>query len=181
MTDFETEFARRNALSHALAMAPCLQDHFLEMRETAETSLIRILPSLRAEDRDWIDPEEMRALLKALDPARVGVTIAILKALMQVGDKRALPYVTALFARLGDRAHPEARQVRAAAYDCLLYLRAHAIRSNQSELLLRGSHQPAGEAILLRPAQEASPGPVDDLLRPGISPCRPNERKGNLG
>src|SRR5471032_3026827 len=98
MTDFETEFARRNALSHALAMAHCLlHDNFLEMRETAEISLIRHLPSLCPEDRIWVDPVEIRALAGALNQGSPALTLALLEALAKVGDRKALPKVEALW------------------------------------------------------------------------------------
>jgi hypothetical protein len=168
MTDFETEFARRNALSHSLAMAPCLHGPFADMRETAEISLIRHLPKLCPDDRDWVDPEEIRALIGAMSVQRPDLTIAILKALEQVGDKKAIPPVEGLFRQIGQATSTDYMRMRAVAYDCLLCLRDHASRTRQSQFLLRGSQLPTGGApsTLLRPAQETDSTASTELLRP---------------
>ena len=170
MSDFETEFARRNALSHALAMARCLQDRsFPDMRQTAEESLIRHLPSLRPEDAAWINREEVRSLLQALDPARPAVTVAILGALGQVDDRRAIRYVEELFGRLSQTNDASEILVRDAAYDCLVRLREYAARAKQSNVLLRGSQSPTGgpqSIILLRAASKTGSNASIELLRP---------------
>jgi len=167
MSDFEAEFARRNALSHALAMSHCLQDHLPEMRATAETSLVRNLPSLRREDSEWIDRAQMRALLVAMDPMRPAITVAILNAVANVGDKRAIRQVEGLFGRIAQTDDPNEQLVRDAAYACLVSLREHAKRAKQSDLLLRGSNKPvaATKSILLRAAAKSGESPAAELLR----------------
>ena len=170
MSDFEAEFSRRNALSHVLAMAPCLQDRsFPAMRTTAEKLLIDHLPSLRPEDADWINREEVRSLMLALDPARPPLTIAILGALGQVGDRRAIRYVESLFGRIAQTDAADESLVRDAAHECLVRLCEHAARAKQSSGLLRGSQKPDGgsHSILLRAASKTISTASAELLRPG--------------
>ena len=170
MSDFEAEFSRRNALSHVLAMAPCLQDRsFPDMRHTAEKLLIEHLPSLRPEDADWINREEVRSLLLALDPTRPALTVAILGALGQVGDRRAIRYVENLFGRITQTNDAAETLVRDSAYECLVCLREHADRAKQSSGLLRGSQKPGGgsHSILLRAASKTNSTASAELLRPG--------------
>jgi hypothetical protein len=168
MTDFETEFARRNALSHSLAMAPCLHDHYLDMRETAEASLIRHLPSLCPEDRDWVDPEEIRTLIDAMSVERPDLTIAILKALEQVDDGRSIQQVEAVLRWTRRGTDNRYWRLNVAAHSCLKSLREQAARSLQSQSLLRGSQLPTGgeRSTLLRPAHETAPIASSELLRP---------------
>jgi hypothetical protein len=169
MTDFETEFKRRSALSHAMAMAPCLHDHFLEMRETAEKSLILHLPDIVPPDREWIDPEEMRAIVNAISVERMNLTIAILKALEHVGDARATPRVEEVRRAAARGNDVDSRRLRAAADLCLQCLRQNSERSMQYQSLLRGSVAPAEVAAstLLRAAHKTEVTASAELLRPG--------------
>jgi hypothetical protein len=169
MADFETEFTRRNSLSHALAMTPCLRDHFLGMRETAEASLIRHLPSLVPDDRSWVHESEIQALAGALNPESAQLTVALLDALCELGDRRVLRKVEALFMQVAESTKPEADELRAATYRCMVTLRERAVQTGYSQSLLRGSNQPATvlQSSLLRPAGDPAGTASSELLRPG--------------
>jgi len=184
MSDFETEFIRRNALSHVLSMARCLNDrHFPDMRRTAEERLTRHLPSLRAEDREWVNPEEIGALTYALSVRTPALTVAILGALGQVGDRRAIWSVEQLIQDLYQKpqaSDSEDGVIFDAASKCLERLREHADRTKQANVLLRGAQQPVGDqqSILLRAASKAESTASTELLRPDDSPeCRDVLRK----
>jgi hypothetical protein len=169
MSDFETEFARRNALTQALAMAPCLlHDNFLEMRDTAEASLIRHLPSLKLEDRAWVNAEEIHALAEALDNEDPALRLALLAALSKVGDRRVLRRVEALWRDIQDSETEAADRLRAATYNCMASLREHIALTNQSQTLLRGSAAPTAgpNSTMLRPTQSAVSSAPTELLRP---------------
>src|ERR1051326_118641 len=156
-------------------MARCLQDrHFPEMRQAASDMMIRHLPRLRPEDALWVDREEVRLLLRALDPARPLLTVAILGAMGQVGGTRAIRPVQALCGRVAETVNADEALVRDAAYECLVRLRELAAREKQSSVLLRGSQQPASGAKseLLRAAAVSGPTASAELLRPGNSAAR---------
>jgi len=169
MSDFETEFARRNELSHALAMVHCLQDHFLEMRETAEKSLIRHLPKLLPADRDWVDEVAIRAMSEALTADRIPISIALLNALAHVGDEKILRRIISFWHQISASSHPNAESLEPAAMHCIECLQNYTVQSKQARTLLRGSEQPPApiDTILLRPAAEAATSASAELLRPG--------------
>lgn len=181
MSDFELEFVRRNELSHALAMVHCLQDHFLEMRETAEKSLIRNLPKLLPEDRDWVDETAIRAMTEALDFSRSSLTLALLYALGHVGDERAYRKVESFWLQISASDHLYAISLREAAAQCMDQLRAHRLKSTQARTLLRGSEEPPVpvNTILLRPASETSASASAELLRPGTHAQESEALKGS--
>ena len=183
MSDFEVEFARRNALTQALAMAPCLlHDNFLEMRDTAEASLIRHLPSLCAEDRAWVNPVEIRALADALDQGSPALRLALLGALGKVGDRRVLRKVEALWRQVQRSDAEDAERLRTATYNCMARLREHTARTKQSQILLRASGQPTvgAHSTLLRPAREATSSASTELLRPGPPATAPRADEPTL-
>ncbi|HZO86760.1 MAG TPA: HEAT repeat domain-containing protein [Chthonomonadaceae bacterium] len=148
------------------AFALCLSDLDREVRYTAANALRKLLPKVKASDKRYISPLEMHALLKALvgrdDPLR----IAILKALEQIGDERALPNVEWII------ESNEPLDVRRAAEECLPYLKMRAEYSEQAQTLLRAAEpsEAAAPDTLLRPAQSAAQTDASQLLRPQ-QPC----------
>jgi HEAT repeat protein len=164
----------------------CLNDGDEEVRKVVSKTLQVALPQLRANDRSPLSVEEREALLKTLEGEDYALIVAVLKALEQIGDERALPAVEKLLAtetsehrnlfwtRLlyGDGAAHQRRvgmaEVRKAAQECLPYLRVRAEEARQAKTLLRPtgiSETVAGET-LLRSAQGATSTEVEQLLRP---------------
>jgi hypothetical protein len=133
-------------------------------RQAAMHGLMNLLPRLRASDAAAITPDGMRALLGLLRSRESETVIAVLGALRQVGDARALPVVRELARQSGDwiwldnAYYPNA--VAAAAQECLPYLEERVASGN----LLRPME---GEQSLLRPAGAAH-SPEEALLRPGV-------------
>jgi hypothetical protein len=169
MSDFETEFARRNELSHALAMVHCLQDHFLEMRETAEKSLVRHLPKMVPGDRDWVDDREIRAMSEALHADRLALTVALLFGLSHVGDEKILRRIISFWHQVSASGHPNVASLRPATMQCIECLQNHTVQLKQARTLLRGSEEPPIpiDTILLRPAGDPATCASAELLRPG--------------
>lgn len=144
------------------AIATCLFDRDKWVRLDAAKALKNLLPSVKASDKRHIQPEEMNALLKALDGRDDALRVAILKALAQIGDAKAIPHVERII------AGPVTPPVRRVAEECLPYLRLRAEQEQQAQTLLRASTavEVAMPETLLRPAQGAVSSDTSQLLRP---------------
>jgi hypothetical protein len=133
-------------------------------------ALIRLLPRLQATDVKWLTPDQRDYLLTLLRHDEgwpfygrlwgADLKVAILKALEQVGDARAIPYVK----HMSRSSKSEA--VRIAAWDCLPALHANARRMPVEQSLLRASSPPASTETLLRPAASGIEVEPEQLLRP---------------
>jgi hypothetical protein len=158
-------------------------------RAVAAKALLDVLPMLKASDAERITPDGMRALVAILSVRGLqmtglvdtGLIMAVLEALKQVGDARAIPAVERLIAmprhintlvRLADRWHypplgDSVRKVRTAAEECLEVLRARAQLEKDRNTLLRPAERPDDEErILLRPAWGVPTGDDLTLVRP---------------
>jgi hypothetical protein len=144
------------------AFAVCLNDKDDTIRMAASNALKELLPKLQASDRQYFAPIEMDGLLKALGGKDGALTLAILKALQQIGDDHAVSRVEELISKSKSTA------VRNAAEECLPFLQARAEETRQARTLLRASHTEAVVAVdmLLRPAAgtQAETAP-EELLR----------------
>lgn len=91
--------------------------------------------------------------------------LATLKALEQVGDEAAVPYVEQL--ALANPKSPAQYRIRESARECLPYLRSGAAQRQGSQTLLRASSSDAGQQtnVLLRPAVNVSTVEEAQLLR----------------
>jgi hypothetical protein len=170
---------------NALALA-CWKGDRLTRRAAAE-ALKRTLPTLRANDAVHMTPEGMAALLGLLqffDDEKL--LIAILGALEQVGDAKAVPAVERLLVAtaprasfhcydrqgrvirkiLGDQSSP-LESIREAAWQCLPYLKTREEQDRARSRLLRPVTEPVNAGIdLLRPAKPESRAAPEALLRP---------------
>lgn len=104
----------------------------------------------------------MDALLHLAYHADNTIRLALLKALEQIGDARAIPAVLYL------RDDPTILgRVRLAANECLPYLEARQRRSRESATLLRAADRVetvASREELLRPASHSLPTTPEDQL-----------------
>jgi HEAT repeat protein len=138
-----------------------------EMRLVAEASLVRLLPSLRASDAAQLNARQRERLDQALSSGSVGLVLAVLKALEQIGGKKELPRVERLAAGGGLAKHEN--RIREAAQECLLYLQQRTQGKEANETLLRASDRFEGTETLLRAAQGSTETPPEQLLRAGRS------------
>lgn len=144
------------------AFAACLDDRDKSVQREATEALKRLLPKVKASDKQHITAAEMNSLLKRLGGKDHRLTLAILKALEQIGDERALPKVEAIASE--HSTYPV--EVMLAAQECLPYLRQLAEASRQAHTLLRASESTTAPETLLRAASGTTTEKPDQLLRP---------------
>ncbi|MDE2125440.1 MAG: hypothetical protein KGJ62_02500 [Armatimonadetes bacterium] len=147
------------------AVVEALQVPDRDMYALASRALCRLLPRLRASDTGILNVEQRAILNRTLSRAakrRPELALAILAALSQVGDEKALPAVTALAALpRGSRIRQE---VVAAAQQCLPLLQQRAIAQETDRHLLRPADNVGREDSLLRAAAPTSADPTGLLL-----------------
>lgn len=137
--------------------------------EDTRPALIHLLPRLRVTDANLLTPRQHKLLFDILSKSEripwyrrywsAELKIAILSALEQIGDEKAIPRVEKL-ARSARNL-----QVRAAAQECLPYLTVRAEQARVEQTLLRASTPAASPDTLLRPTVAASPTEPQQLLR----------------
>jgi hypothetical protein len=130
--------------------------------------LTRLLPRLQASDADLLNTNQRACLYRSLTTVtnNSDYLIAALKALEQIGDGEALPFVERLAE--GRQRTAGAERVQVAARDCLPYLRLRADKARASQTLLRASSaSDTPPNLLLRPAQSRDDAEPEQLLRPG--------------
>lgn len=148
------------------AIAPLLESLRFPPREITQTVLIRLLRRLRASNSSLLDGPSRSHLHGALKQATrrlfgtcfsIGYIVAVLKALEQIGDAAALPYVEflAFSARQPD--------IRIAAQECLPFLRERAEQTGQTLLRAAGTEAPE---FLLRSTGDLSDPLPSHMLRP---------------
>lgn len=147
-----------------------------EMRTGIEFTLARLLPRLKASDRNLLSDLQILTLGRALRnwvPAwpmssssdTAAFVLSTLRTLEQIGGEESLPYVERLAKR---RARsPWQRQIQDAARECLPALR-HRLEV-AGTTLVRPADSPAGAEALLRPAGSGERSDSDQLLRPSDS------------
>ncbi len=128
-----------------------------------------LLRTVRADHEVLLTREQMRFLLELLKApyyGDVGLQLAILKALEQIGDETAVPIVAQI---AETRQWRDVHTVRAAARECLPFLRLRAQQQQAAQTLLRASanSETVIPEMLLRPATATSAECApEQLLRP---------------
>ncbi len=168
-----SEFQDVRAVGH-LATAMEIQDK--GTRRIVEDALTRLLPEMRASDAGLLNAEQRENLYRGLRRKNPPLVLAILTALEQVGDSKAIPYVEKLEKNLLEqqaeakklaRLQPaEIDQQLQAARECLQFLQDHVQQEQARQTLLRASSaaQVAPDS-LLRPAAETFEQDTASLLR----------------
>lgn len=111
-------------------------------------ALERQLSNLRS---GFLTTEHLEAVNRALLTVNPLLAIALLKALTEIGDSAALPYVARL--RDGEGVAGKDREVRRLAKQCHDALMKLVEQNQASQRLLRASSEEASEPALLRPSQ----------------------------
>lgn len=142
------------------------------LQVTAALALTELLPRLRAHDSVVLNDTQRACLYRKLKTVRRGtwadLQVAILQALEQVGDERAVAAVRHL---AGTRPRSvDARRVVEAAQGCLPFLQSRSASRHDIDTLLRAIVY-AGEPreLLLRPRDPALADPTT-LPRPRPAP-----------
>jgi len=133
-------------------------------------ALIHLLPRLKVSDTKWLLPRQRKMLLRILTsderwPYYGGLwgselKIAILRALEQIGDAKAIPTVERMARSAKDG------RVRIAAQDCLPFLRERVEEEQIGQNLLRASGPNIQMETLLRPASGNTEDKPEQLLHP---------------
>lgn len=140
------------------------------MRSLAQAGLTHLLPLLKTSDAALLDDRQRACLYHELTlpwrfpQGNLDFLLAILKALEQVGDEKAVPYVE----RLARTAKQE--RLRTAARACLPFLTQRVTQEQVHRTLLRAS-EPASIPLdeLVRPAgTNAEVAPAQLLRASGI-------------
>jgi hypothetical protein len=146
-----------------------------DVRAASILALTRLLPRLQASEAHLLEGEWRQRLYETLNGDYVrrepDFVIAVLKALEQIGDAAALPYVHHL--AQGSPRTVNRKRVQAAACDCLPYLQARIEQQHSRQTLLRAASPAVAPETLLRPAAALSGADPDELLRP--NPLRPEQ------
>jgi hypothetical protein len=134
-----------------IPFASGLRDRDEGVRTTCAEALQRILPLVHRGHVPIFSDDVLKPLLAELKGANVALCLAILKALGEVGDARAMSTVEAVAA--GAHAGRN-EQVGAAAEAILPIIQARAEEARQAQSLLRASADPGdvGSSTLVRPA-----------------------------
>ncbi len=135
-----------------------------EVRKVAIEALLRLLPRMQASDAHFLNDVQRNCMYRALNAKEENFVLAVLKALEQVGDSRALPLVEKL--AQGDAETYQEKRIRDAAQACLPFLRQRIEQESASRQLLRAASASGVPAdTLLRPAQSVSETGPEQLLR----------------
>ena len=130
--------------------------------------LLQLLPSLHSEDAGLLNEGQHARLHQVLMGRDVSLTVATLKALEQVGDTKALPFVQRLLAGGGHGTTSE--QVREAAHHCWPRLQERIAQEDANRTLLRPTQaENMPDGTLLRAAHSSQCTEVQDLLRASTS------------
>ncbi len=125
-------------------------------------ALTKMLKRVNVSHKTLLTCEQMQILLSVLQHSRTdrALTLAILRALQQIGDESAIPIVERI-ARSTFDVHSEAEE-------CLEYLRGQADQKRQAQTLLRASDSVVSTRPehMLRPANPETDAAPEQLLRP---------------
>ncbi len=146
----------------ALAESLTMEDPYTV--KVAKAGLKRLLPRVKVTDAGYFRTDQLSALYAALTSMDDQLVVAILRALEQIGDERALPLVEKLAERpVSTRA---GQRIREAATECLPALLNRTGQERVGQTLLRATEAPDQPAeALLRPAAHVAGRGEDSLLR----------------
>ncbi len=139
------------------------------VRDVAISALTRLLPKVKASDKVLQTVRQKSNLQRMLvlpnAQRHAAFLVNLLKALEQIGDESALPYIQQLA-----KAAPTSSQQRRvcdAARECLPYLELRSELARSSQTLLRASSASnVGIELLVRPASAGGATDQSELLRP---------------
>lgn len=154
-------------------VGPLLQaQRYHEVRSAIQTALLHLLPQLQHTDAFLLKDAERTLLYQSLNSTNPEYVLTVLKALEQVGDSKALPYVEKLVypADKQDKQNKRNEAVVQAAQECLVFLQQRIERQQISQSLLRPSDKAtAVPDTLLRSASATQDTEPAQLLRAGTN------------
>ena len=168
------QIARVGGVHAIAALFATFENPLFPMEQgAAYEALTKLLPQMKANDAYLLAPAARRTMNVWLNDASSSsvsnssfqaLHIAALKALEQVGDASAIPYVEKL-TQMKPRT-PGQTKIKQAAIECLPMLLAHCGEVEAARTLLRASHsEDARPDTLLRPASQSAQTNPAELLR----------------
>ncbi|MCX6360559.1 MAG: hypothetical protein NT029_12155 [Armatimonadetes bacterium] len=153
-------------------LAEALWEGDLYMRTEAEEALIGLLPRFKASDAGCLSDAQRACLHRTLKaPKRrreADLIVAVIGALTEIGDARALPHVERL---AEETARTEAqRLVQRAAMEALPALHERIEVARAARTLVRPAQGGPGADTLVRPAAPSADTPVELLVRASAAP-----------
>lgn len=142
------------------ALVEALEFMDMDTQSAACEALARLLPRLQATDATLLNPNQRKRLYRFLGKSDKRLILALLKALEQIGDSNALPYVE----RLATSKKVDTR-IREAAQSCMPYLQFRQEEEHNIQTLLRAASTGATAETLLRSANETPETDPMHLLR----------------
>ncbi len=133
---------------------------YQEVRSVIIKSLSELLPQLQHSDAGLLNEQQQTLLCQSLNNKNTEWIRTVLKALEQIGDSKAVPYVESL--AMASTTEPETRE---AAQECLLYLKQRLEQQQASQSLLRPSASSSRPDMLLRAATIPDAIEPNQLLR----------------
>lgn len=125
-----------------------------DVAKEANEALVGLLPQLKASDAHLLNDEQRSILYKQIRGKDTKLILAILKALEQVGDEKAVPFVQERI----DRKHSsgDVLRIQTAAQECMPALKARVEQERAAHTLLRATTANESDSdVLLRPAAGA--------------------------
>jgi len=161
--DTKTDLPVRKSAIFALArssdpryigtLASCLSDPAPAVQQLAVYGLMQILPLTRVQHKKYIASDAMAVLLHVLDGEDTDLAVAVLNAMQEIGDTRALHRVAFL---IDSPLH--FKSVRSAAKTCLPYVKMRIREAHLAQELLRpATRQTVALKELLCPVQGEEP------------------------
>ena len=114
---------------------------------------------MKGSDAGLLNADQRRSLCRTLGKNGEAWNVTVLRALEQIGDASAAPFVLPL-------TKSKNAAIRQAALDCLPFLQDREAQERMSKNLLLASSAEENPAILLRPASSAPETNPTQLLRP---------------
>jgi hypothetical protein len=136
--------------------------------DIAMKALLKLLPTVKASDARYVSDDQMQALLALLMVRNrhrinlrrfINLPLAVLKALEQIGDSRAIEPVRSLTKGKSNSLYHQA------ARECLAVLEERRVDRDRDRFLLLPSSVEAGKETLLRAASFQPETQTELLLR----------------
>ena len=162
------KLALTNDINAVGSLAEMLDWPDTELSGAASRALTHLLPRLNASHAHLLYDGQRQSLYRRLKKSiavqNIGFSLEVLKALEQIGDMSAVPYVEKLAENIAI-SHNESR-LREAAIQCLPFLKIRAECTHNTQTLLRASSaELTPQEMLLRPVYNITEAFPEQLLR----------------
>lgn len=161
------------------ALTEALEAPTRRISRTAGVILTHLLPQLTEFDAELLNEDQLASLYHKLNPRTVNsdpeLVLAILRALPNIGDTSALPYVERLTSMRGWTGN--LRRVRAAARQCIPLLEQRVVRLYETEQALLVEEENVLAEAAVAPVKVEAPQQLSDRARRQLEEFEAERRK----